>query len=360
MNLGEKKDIYEDFFNRIHDFIYQTDLNDEIIIANPALVKLFAYESVKEITGMDVKKTYVNTDDRDKLKKKLRESGGSVTDYSIHVKKKTGEKFWISVDSRIIENEKGEEVGIEGIGRDVTKREVELQKIIEERDRFFMDVSHEMRTPMATIFATAENIQKGITPESKIKNSLNKIVTELQRLNLLAERFWRAELITKGILEYRPSKVNIYEIISNCRKLMLSLAQRKKIDIKIDDKIKRWGPLTLDRKMFMHTILNLLDNAIKYSFAYTFVKIYGERYRTFTELVVQNLGIEISPDEQTKIFERYYRTKKAISIEPTGSGVGLMIVKDFTEKHDGKIKVESIEKKEKGPYLNSFSLIFPK
>lgn len=361
MSPDQERDIYKDFFDRIHDLVYRTNNDNIITLANPAFAKIFGYESEQDIIGTDIRELYVDPEGRDKLLDALKRHDGYVTGHIKLVKKNTGERFYLSVDSHIITDEEGKEVGIEGIGRGVTERETQLQRIIEEQDRFMEDISHEIRTPIATILATAENMQKGIVPTSDQPKVLKKIVTELQRLNLLAQRFWRAELIRKGKLECQKSKVDVYERIAFCKTLLTSLAERKSISIEIDNEIKKWSPQLLDREMFQHAIFNLIDNAIKYSYPGTFVKVYGNQRVDSWQLVVQNRGIEIEPEEIELIFQRYYRTKRAISMSPSGSGIGLLIVKDFVDNHGAKVEVKSEPIRSKSdPYLNSFSLIFPK
>lgn len=361
MSCGKEMNIYQGLFDRIHVGIYQTNNDNKISIANPAFAKTFGYESPDDIIGKDIREFYIDPARRQEFKNELTKGGGYVTGYLARMKKKGGEPFYALIDSHIITNEEGEEIGIEGILRNAPERFVDLQKMVDDRDTFMQNISHELRTPMTTVLAAAENIQRGITTGPDIPKALKKIEIELQRLNLMTERLSRAELIARGLSECHPSKLNIYEHLSISRTLMTPLAERKNITIEIEDEIKKWPPLQIDHEMFKHAILNLLDNGIKYSYPGSSVRIYGYQHWGQREIMVQNRGIPILFDEYDKIFERYYRTKSAIAVSPTGSGIGLMLVKDFVEKHNAKIQVKSAPISEKSAHhLNSFLLIFPR
>ncbi|MDY7031358.1 MAG: PAS domain-containing sensor histidine kinase [Thermodesulfobacteriota bacterium] len=361
MKLAKETNKSEDFFRRIHVSLYQTDQDDIITLANPAMAKMFGYDSPENIIGKDLKDFYVEPERRKEFKEILRQQGGSVIGYLARMRMNTGEYFYVSADSKIIKDVKGNEIGVEGVLRRVKKEDIELRRMVDDRDTFMMNISHELRTPMTTILAAAENLQEGRTTDVEKPKALNKIVIELQRLHLMTERLWRAEMIAKGLSVCQPSNVDIWEKLSSSRKMMIPLAERKSIKITINDEIKKWGPIKLDREMFTHAILNLFDNAIKYSYPNTYVKVDGNRHWLDVVLSFQNVGPLISSDEHDKIFERFYRSKKAVAMAPSGSGIGLVLVKDFVEKHEAKIEVKSVPYKEKNHrHLNTFSLIFPK
>ena len=112
--------------------------------------------------------------------------------------------------------------------------------------------------------------------------------------------------------------------------------------------------------MFRLVTLNLPHNGIKYSFPNTSVKIGGWRDNggAGISITIENEGIHILDEEKDRIFERYFRTKEGIQMDPAGSGIGLALVKEFVDHYDGKINVRSAEVGF-GKYLNVFTLFLP-
>ena len=141
---------------------------------------------------------------------------------------------------------------------------------------------------------------------------------------------------------------------------MIDMAERASIEIVIDQNLERWQTIHLDREMFRLVVLNLLHNGIKYSFPNTCVRIGGWQNEggAGTSIKFENEGIQIHDEEKDRIFERYFRAKDAIKMDPAGSGVGLALVKEFVDHYGGRIDVVSTEIGF-GKYMNAFSIFLP-
>ncbi len=140
---------------------------------------------------------------------------------------------------------------------------------------------------------------------------------------------------------------------------MADLAESKSIRIEIDPSIKTWREVRLDPDKFRLVVMNLIQNGIKYSFPDTTIKISGWLDVTDSgiSMTFANEGIPIHDEEKDRIFERYYRSKEAIIKDPSGSGIGLVLVKEFVDHYNGRIDVDSREIGF-GRFLNVFSLYF--
>ena len=138
------------------------------------------------------------------------------------------------------------------------------------------------------------------------------------------------------------------------------MAERAYIEIIIEPSLERWQAIHLDIEMFRLVVLNLLHNGIKYSFPNTCVRIGGWQNdgRVGTTITFENEGIHIHNEEKDRIFERYFRAKNAIIMDPAGSGVGLALVKEFVDHYGGRIDVVSTEIGF-GKYMNAFSIFLP-
>ena len=150
-------------------------------------------------------------------------------------------------------------------------------------------------------------------------------------------------------------------IFAECRELLIDLAERASIEISVDPDIERWQAVHLDVEMFRLLVLNMIHNGIKYSFPGTQIKIGGwqDDAGPGMSIIFENEGIHIHDEEKDRIFERYFRSRSAIIMDPAGSGIGLALVKEFVDHYGGKIDVRSTEVGF-GKYLNVFSLFLPR
>ena len=169
------------------------------------------------------------------------------------------------------------------------------------------------------------------------------------------------ERIRLGKLIYNDEQVvNAYMVFAECRKLLIDMAERKTIEIHIAPDLKDWHTIHVDAEMFRLAVMNLLHNGIKYSFPKTFIRIGGwqDSVGTGVAITFENEGIIIHNEEKDRIFERYFRSKDAVKMDPAGSGIGLALVKEFVDHYRGRIDVRSTEVGF-GRYLNVFSLFLP-
>ena len=155
--------------------------------------------------------------------------------------------------------------------------------------------------------------------------------------------------------------VHPYTVFAESKELLIDLAGRASIEISIDPDIESWQAVHLDAEMFRLVVLNMLHNGIKYSFPGTQIKIGGwqDDVGPGMSITFENEGIHIHNEEKDRIFERYFRSKDAIRMDPAGSGIGLALVKEFVDHCGGRISVRSTEVGF-GKYLNVFSLFLPR
>ncbi|MBD3185090.1 hypothetical protein GF312_22605 [Candidatus Poribacteria bacterium] len=235
-----------------------------------------------------------------------------------------------------------------------------LRDTVEERTNLMESVSHDLRTPIQNVMIAAENLREGRVSPERASRTITGVVTQLQRLNLLAQKAWMLEQIRLDKLSYENRQVEPYIIFSECREIMTDLAERRSVDIYIDPDIKTWKPIVVDPEIFRLVVMNMLDNGIKYSFPNTCIRIGGwqDDSGIGTAITFENEGIIIRDEEKDRIFERHFRANNAVKMDPAGSGVGLSLVKEFVEHYNGKIDVRSTEVRF-NRYLNVFSLFLP-
>jgi signal transduction histidine kinase len=206
-------------------------------------------------------------------------------------------------------------------------------------------VTHEMRTPLTAIQGSSELISRyGSMPEEKRTQMANLINSESKRLAKMIETFLSVERMSGGEMELKQERFSLHDLVERCAFRARPLAENKQIAIDIariplDDLIG-------DRELMEYAIYNLLTNAVKYSPPETRVMVYGEvcgkgESADRVRLSVEDEGIGMDKKEMGRIFERFYRTKKAEQSGEMGTGIGLSIVKQIIREHGGTIQVKS-------------------
>jgi len=202
-------------------------------------------------------------------------------------------------------------------------------------------VTHEMRTPLTAIQGSSELISRyGSMPEAKRKQMAEVINAESKRLARMIETFLSVERLSAGQVELKQDRFTLDDLVERCAGRARPLAENKQIEIDSPDIPAT--ELTGDRELMEYAIYNLLTNAVKYSPPHTRVTVYvvdegGDRVR----LSVQDQGMGIDRKDAERIFERFYRTKKAEQSGEMGTGIGLSIVAQILTEHGGTIEVDS-------------------
>jgi len=209
-------------------------------------------------------------------------------------------------------------------------------------------VTHEMRTPLTAIQGSSELIGRyGSMPEAKRKQMAELINSESKRLARMIETFLSVERMSGGQMELKQERFPLHDLVERCAGRARPLADNKSIEIEIAN--VPWDDLIGDRELMEYAVYNLLTNAVKYSPPQTRVTVFGringnngnDATADRVELSVQDQGIGMDKKEVGRIFERFYRTKKAEQSGEMGTGIGLSIVKQIINEHGGTIQVES-------------------
>ncbi|MEG1641873.1 MAG: ATP-binding protein [Synergistaceae bacterium] len=220
------------------------------------------------------------------------------------------------------------------------------------RKEFTANVSHELKTPLAGIMATAEIIKDGIVKEQDIKHFANNIQQESSRLLSLIQDIIKLSSMDENKNPYKKEDIKIKEICEKVKNDLTAKATQKDITISLsgnDPVIKG------DTTLLYEAIYNLCDNAITYNKPQGKVTITLEEKNEETLLSIEDTGIGISKENLQRIYERFYREDKSHSKETGGTGLGLSIVKHIAEIHKAEIVTES--EKDKGTKI---TLIFKK
>ncbi len=235
----------------------------------------------------------------------------------------------------------------------VTRRRLVATEASQARyQRAMQFVTHEMRTPLTAIQGSSELITRYALPDEKRKQIAGTINAESKRLARMIETFLNVERLSAGEMDLKRDRFAAWELVDQCVVRVRPIAQRKNIDIAMEN--VPLSDLTGDRELMEYAVYNLLTNAVKYSPPETRVTVSGSEARGAVRLWVEDQGIGMDKHEVRRVFERFYRTKKAEQTGEAGTGIGLSIVEQIVAQHGGSILVDSTPGKG-----SRFTLVLP-
>ena len=201
-------------------------------------------------------------------------------------------------------------------------------------------VTHEMRTPLTAIQGSSELITRYPSmPEAKRKQINELIVSESKRLGRMIEVFLNVERLSAGQMELKHDVITVSELVESCYIRARPLAERKQISLVIEELPPEH--IRGDRELMEYAFYNLLTNAIKYSPRETTVRVFAEVQTARIRISVKDQGIGMDQKEVRRIFEKFYRTRRAEQSGEAGTGIGLSIVEQIISQHGGSIDVVS-------------------
>lgn len=206
------------------------------------------------------------------------------------------------------------------------------------RREFSANVSHELKTPLTSISGFAEIIQDGYVKEEDIRAFAGRIYKEAQRLITLVEDVIRISQLDEGEIPYEWTETDLYQTVKNVFGTLSEAAKKQDVHLYIEgERIKlHTVPNILEEVLF-----NLCDNAIKYNKQGGSVCIRLEENGDNVCISVQDNGVGIPKEDQSRVFERFYRVDKSHSKEIGGTGLGLSIVKHGVSFLGGEVELES-------------------
>jgi PAS domain S-box-containing protein len=233
-----------------------------------------------------------------------------------------------------LNDEQGRLLGKVAIFHDITSfKEVDRLK-----SEFLSQVSHELRTPLTSIKGYIDNLKDGIagTLKAKQKDYLDRMSKNADHLVQLISDLLDVAQLESGRMTIRPSAISLNDLIEEVVTHLRPTVADKPMKI-IVEKFKGESRIRGDHDKLEQVVANLLHNAIKYTPPDGRITIAVQRDGTFLKTSIQDTGIGIPPDQQSKLFERFYRVEQEPSPGTNGTGLGLYIAKNLIELHGGKI-----------------------
>ncbi len=221
-------------------------------------------------------------------------------------------------------------------------REMNLARL---KSDFVANVSHELRTPLALIRLYAETLELGrLTAKEKYQEYFRIIREESERLTALINNILDFSRIEAGRKEYEFKETNLADLVRST--LDSYRFQIEQNGFAFEENIScDIPPVTVDREAIARSLLNLVNNALKYSKDQKYIGVSLYRANSRVNLEVRDHGIGIPPNEQEKIFEKFYRCGDPLVHNIKGSGLGLSLVRHIARAHGGDVLVESTPEK---------------
>ena len=347
--LKEKEEQYKLVSENSTDVIALHDLEGHFIFISPSCYRLVGY-TVEESIGSDpIDLVYAEDKERvvavftDTIKNKRQ-----AIQVNYRIKKRDGEYLWVGVSLTSVLDDKGEVQFVLSSTRDIS----EIMEVIEKerylnklKSSFISMASHEFRTPLTTIQSSNELIQMYLENQldptnGKLTKHVNRIRVELERLNSLLK-----DVFTLGRLDVGKARVkkDITSLRGIVKQVVLETTVSYKdrtVAVKTEGKERQ---LNLDSQLISHALSNLVINALKYSEGCPDPELTIHYDEDQVRVDVKDYGIGIPEKDQRGLFESFSRASNVGDIE--GTGLGLVIVKQFVEMHEGSISFVSELKK---------------
>ena len=330
-NLKEEKNKLNYILSGMEEGVLALNSNQEIILLNQSFAEIFiSNEAVDANNNRSLSELINNQEVINLIESSIREEENK----SLEVKIKNSDKYLLLHSTAIFRE--GNFWGVVVIFQDITER-WRFEKL---QNDFVANVSHELKTPLSSIRGAAEIVYDGAVSRKKAKEKyLNMIIEESNRLETMVNNILSISELKSNILNMR--KINFSEFIYN---LLHDYKSVNQIEQDFIYQIESDIELEIDADKIKRVVINLLDNAVKYSPAAGEIKIILTKDDSEIKFAIQDQGPGVPAKEQKNIWERFYKiNKKGFQSKKRGSGLGLAIVKDIIELHGGEVYQKNLE-----------------
>jgi two-component system sensor histidine kinase SaeS len=202
-------------------------------------------------------------------------------------------------------------------------------------------VSHDLRTPLATMQVMVESISEGVVTDGETLQRYHRtLLSEISYLSRLIDDLFELSQLDFGLLKLQPESASISDLVSDTLEALRPQAEQRRLTLQ--GEVKGYIPdVLMDTPRMQRVLYNLVQNALRHTPPDGAVLIRAADHGEEVEVSVADTGEGIDAEELTRVFERFYRGNRARSRDDAGSGLGLTIAKGIVELHGGRIWAES-------------------
>ena len=367
--LKESEEKFRTISSSAQDGIIMMDNDGNVTFWNRAAEKMFGYSS-DEIIGKNLHMLIAPETLREGYKKafssfKDKGKGAAIgKTLELSALRRDGTEFPVELSLSSVKI-KGKWNAI-GIIRDITERKkaeekikrqnIQLKKLDKIKSNFLNITSHELRTPMSSIKGYVQMLLKGLLGEitEEQKRGLNVVLRNVDRLDHLIQDILDVSRLESGSMKFIPEETDIKKMIKETIETMQSNADQKNITIN-SEIAEIPQTLIIDRQRIKQVIINLINNAIKFSPDGSVINIRVRQDNDMILFEIEDFGRGIPKNKQNKIFDTFYQVDSGMDRKFGGAGLGLAISRGIILSHGGKIWVDSTGKSGEGSIFK-FSL----
>ena len=362
---------YKSIFNNALIGIYQTSLDGKLLIANDAMARILGYQKAEEIIGKDILTFYKNPGEREHLIDLLNEKG-IVENLRLTLIRKDFDEIYLKINARLITQPETDHKIIEGNLQDITEQ-VKAERIRDEyqeslrkekekseklaaeamnlsqvKSRFLANLSHEVRTPLNSIIGLLSIIEDGnARNEDEVKQFISTARSSAESLLDVINAILDLSKIEAGKIELEKLNFNLRKVVDQAVMVVHQKAREKGIkiieDFPTNEELNFVGDPTRIRQVY----INLLGNAVKFTeegeikIKVEVARQNGSKIKIISS--IEDTGIGIPADKLSELFKPFSQVDGSEGKKFGGTGLGLVICKEFLNLMDGDIKVESAE-----------------
>jgi PAS domain S-box-containing protein len=378
--LKASEEKYRSLVNTMPNGFYRSTPEGYFVEANPAFINMLGYDNLDELKKVNIpNELYVKSEERDNIIAKNPEFVDIIESYRLRTK--DGRIIWLEDNARYIRDENDKILFHEGICRDITERKnnemeikkytaeletlnqelqysksiieenlnarnilvEELEKINAEKDKFFSIIAHDLKSPFHAFLGLTEMMAENISDFSidELASLSKEMNSKANNLFKLLKNLLEWARMQRGSMVFNPLEINLSNLLSeNINSLSANAVQK---EITIVNKIEPEIFLTADENMLKSVFQNLLNNAIKFTMRGGEI-VASSMFREEKQSVVvsiQDSGVGMDKELLDKLFKIEEKVGHEGTEGEESTGLGLLLCKEFVQKHNGKIWAKS-------------------
>jgi two-component system phosphate regulon sensor histidine kinase PhoR len=327
----------EAILGSLSDAVVLTNAFGELVLANVEAERLLGFK-LDKVRGKSVRQIFKSTALNQIIEQVGQRSGGTQRHSEELTLESAGKSLWFKASVASVTDRTTEPIGIVTVLRDITAEKAAQARSAE----FVSAVSHEIKTPLASVKAYAEMLADGDAdgdPDTQQK-FLSIIEVQTDRMTRLLDSMLDIARIESGVVRVDKKLVSLNEMVEGGAKLMAPAAADK--NLTINQKLSSlYLPVCVDPDMMSRVVMNLISNAIKYTDRGGQITLRSQIQNNGAIFEVEDNGHGIPADALPRLFQKFYRVKENAGVAP-GTGLGLSLVRHIVEEvHGGKVEVES-------------------
>ena len=334
----------------ISECVSITDMDDRIVFVNEAFLETYGY-TIDELMGSKINVIRSLTNHEELTKQILPSTIQGKWEGELINRRKNGSEFTIHLSTSVIHDASGVPIALIGVSSDITERK-KNEKIIQNqnqelielnatKDKFFSIIAHDLKNPLSTLLAGTELLLKNFRniQADKTETILKNLNSNTQQTFKLLENLLDWARNQQNRMEFNPELIDIGEVANQIVALIKPTAASKNITLL--QKIISPTVVIADAYMVNAILRNLISNAIKFTRPEGVINVRATELDGAAQVSVSDNGVGIKPEEVEKLFRIDTNASKLGTAGEKGTGLGLLLCKEFVDKHGGNIRVES-------------------